>query len=171
MLFSKLRENSIISLFLLLPSLNFCQAAKRFSTETICSKILLSRPPPDGNFVAPIIFHIQLLYKEIYQVGSRLPKRDKLGLHANIEEICLRILDLSIRASLDLSSTKHNIVRELRIYIESLKYLIRTEFELKIIKENQYLSLQEKLQGISKEAAGWERYSDKHKSSPQRELL
>ena len=104
-------------------------------------------------------------------MGARLPKRDKLGLHAVLEKICLKILVLSISASLETQDNKLLKLRRLRIHIETLKHLIRTEVELKIIKENQYLLLQEKLQEISKEAVGWEKYSLKHKSSPQREFL
>ena len=112
--------------------------------------------------MAPIIFHIESLYKEIYFIGSRIPKRDKLGIHATIEEICVETLALSIRASLEKKIEKQETIRRLRINAEILKRLIRAEFELKIIKENQYLSLQEKLQEISKEAVGWEGYANKN---------
>src|SRR3989344_8497851 len=77
MLSSRLRANSITSGFLVLPFLNSRQAENKFSTETICSKILPSKPPPNEIFVAPIIFHIQSLYREIYIIGTKIPKRDK----------------------------------------------------------------------------------------------
>ncbi|MEK7176108.1 MAG: four helix bundle protein [Patescibacteria group bacterium] len=98
-----------------------------------------------------------------------MSKRDKLGLHSVIEKTCLNSLTLSIQASLQNQSNKQEAIRNLRIETEALKHLIRAEFELNIIKEKQYLFLQEKLQEISKEAVGWEKYV--HKSSPQRELL
>lgn len=112
--------------------------------------------------MAPIIFHIQSLYKEIYSIGTRLPKRDKLGLHAEIEKICLKILKLSIQASLEVRLAKEQVIRKLRIEIEALKHLIRVESELKVVKEKEYLSIQEKLQEISKESVGWERYINKN---------
>ena len=90
-----------------------------------------------------------------------MPKRDKLGLQAVVEKTCVQMLGLSIRASLKTGIEKRETIRELRISTETLKYLIRAESELKIIKENQYLSLQEKLQEISKEATGWEIYVNK----------
>ena len=119
--------------------------------------------------MAPIVFHIQTLYREIYQIGTKIPKRDKLGLHAKVEDSCIEMLNLGIKASLETKVEKQEAIRKIRINAETLKYLIRTEFELKIIKEMQYLTLQEKLQEISKEAVGWERYTNK--SSPQGELL
>ena len=162
MLSSKLRVNSITSGFLVLPLLNSRQAENKFSTETICSKILPSKPPPNETFVAPIIFHIQSLYKEIYLIGTRIPKRDKLGLHAKAECVCIEMLILSIRASLESDSYKKDTIKKLRINIETLKHLVRTELEINIIKETQYLNLQEKLQEISKEAVGWEKYANKN---------
>lgn len=127
------------------------------------------KAPPSGIFTASIVFHVQSLYKEIYQIGSRLPKRDKLGLHALIEKACVETLALSIEASLENKPSKAETIRKLRINIETLKHLVRAESELKIIQEKQYLFLEEKLQEISKEAVGWERYANK--SSLQRELL
>src|SRR3989344_8685614 len=106
------------------------------------------KAPPNGNFVAPIIFHIQSLYKEIYSIGTRIPKRDKLGLHRNVENVCIQMLTLSIKASLENQTHKEEVIRELRIHIETLKHLVRTEFEVNIIKEMHYLSIQEKLQEI-----------------------
>ena len=94
-------------------------------------------------------------------MGNRIPKRDKLGLHGNVEKICINILALSIRASLENKLVKQETIRELRIDIETIKYLIRIESELNIIQEKHYLSLEEKLQEISKEATGWEKYTNK----------
>ena len=94
-----------------------------------------------------------------------MPKRDKLGLHAVVEKTCVQILGLSIRASLETGIEKRETIKELRISIETLKHLARAESELKIIKENQYLFLQEKLQEISKEAVGWEKYANKTQHS------
>jgi len=78
------------------------------------------------------------------------------------------MLILSIRASLESDSYKKDTIKKLRINMETLKHLVRTELEINIIKETQYLNLQEKLQEISKEAVGWERYANKN--SPQGEL-
>ncbi|MFH1473231.1 MAG: four helix bundle protein [bacterium] len=102
------------------------------------------------------------MYREIYSLSNKIPKRDKLGLHGIIEQTCIRMLSLSIESSLTKKADKWEIIRKIRIYVETLKYLIRTEFELNIIKREQYLSLEEKLQEISKEAVGWERYANKN---------
>ena len=131
-------------------------------------KILPLKPPPLDSRPS-IVFHVQSLYKEIYQIGNGIPKRDKLGLHGMIEKACIEMLSLSIKASLESKTIKRETIRGVRIVAETLKHLIRAEHELKIIRQRQYILLEEKLQEISKESLGWERYVSK--SSPQGELL
>jgi len=169
MLFSTRSAKTRTSGFLFLPLRNSFQAANRFSEEQIVWKILSEKPPPNGNFVAPIVDHIRVLYKELYALGNRIPKRDKLGLHQHIEKLCIELLYLGIEASLSTKQEKLSLVRKMRIQTETLKYLVRVSSENKIIKENQYILLEEQLAEISKEALGWERYVSK--SSPQGELL
>ena len=94
-------------------------------------------------------------------IGNRLSKRDKLGLHRDIEKICIESLSSSIEASLENKESKNQTLRNLRIRVEILKHLIRAELELNLIKEREYLFLEEKLQEISKEAVGWEKYINK----------
>ena len=119
--------------------------------------------------MASIVSHIRSLYKNIYLIGNNLSKRDKLGLHTVIEKICIETLSLSIKASIENRAEKWETIRKLRIDIEILKNLVRTEFELKTIQEKQYLRIEEALQEISKEALGWEKYANKN--SPPGESL
>lgn len=114
--------------------------------------------------MAPIVHHIHIVYKEIYQLGRKIPKRDKLGLHRTIEELCLSTLTASIRASLSSKQDKSPVIREIRIAVETLKYLIRVSCELRVIEEKHYVSVEGKLQEISKMAVGWERYITKQPS-------
>ena len=84
-----------------------------------------------------------------------MPKRDKLGIHKIIEEKCLLILSNSIDSALRSKSEKLEILCALRRDIETLKHLIRLEYELKIIKEKTYIYIAEILQNISMMATGW----------------
>jgi hypothetical protein len=110
------------------------------------------------------------LYKELYIIGSKLSKRDKLGLHSRIERICGDILAQSIKASLASKVEKGLVIQEMRINIETLKYLIRISFELGIIIEKKYIALEESLQEISKMATGWEKYATNNPGSTPRLL-
>lgn len=119
----------------------------------------IKTPPPNGILVAPIIVHVQKLYQELYIIAEQIPKRDKLGLHAEIEKTCIKTLSLCIQASLASKGDKFSLIRDIRVLIETMKYLIRVSHELLIINQKKYISLESKLQEISKMANGWERYA------------
>ncbi len=84
-----------------------------------------------------------------------MPKRDKLGIHKNIEDKCIEILSISIDSALSPKSYKAESLAKLRREIETLKHLIRMEYELNIIKEKTYIYLAQNLQNISMMATGW----------------
>lgn len=84
-----------------------------------------------------------------------MPKRDKLGIHKTIEEKCLIILSSAIESALSSRNSKAELLGKLRKEIETLKHLIRMEYELNIIKEKTYISLAHILQDISMMATGW----------------
>jgi hypothetical protein len=84
-----------------------------------------------------------------------MPKRDKFGIHKIVEERCILILSNSIDSALSSKNSKIELLGKLRRDIETLKHLIRLEYELNIIKEKTYLSLAHILQDISMMATGW----------------
>ncbi|MBI2476007.1 MAG: four helix bundle protein [Candidatus Taylorbacteria bacterium] len=95
------------------------------------------------------------MYKEIYRIGNKITKRDKLGLHAKVESVILEILSLAIAAAFTPREKKKSILESARLKTEIAKQLIRTEQELHIIAEASYLALEEGLQEISKMLNGW----------------
>lgn len=103
----------------------------------------------------PIILKIRLLHKDIYTVGEKLNKRDKLGIHKEIDNLCIQCLALAIEAKFCPPQTKNIPLETLRIKISVLKNLIRTESELNIINEKIYLRLAEQAVEISKMTSGW----------------
>ena len=98
------------------------------------------------------------LYAYVYLIGNKLPKRDKLGLHSYVEKEFLQTFSFLINASIETKSEKLISLKKARLQIETLKQLIRTEYELKIIPENTYLQIELKLQEISKMTTGWLKY-------------
>lgn len=62
---------------------------------------------------------------------------------------------MSIESAFRPKLEKLQYLKEVRLKTEVLKHLIRTEYELKIIPEKQYLLLAENLQNISMMANGW----------------
>lgn len=108
-----------------------------------------------------MIHKIRLLHKDIYIIGHTLSKRDKLGIHATVEHFCVGIMALAVKAAFQSKQTKLGTLESLRVNIEVLKYLIRTEQELGVIKEKSYLRLAEQAVQISKMTSGWIAYTQK----------
>lgn len=91
-------------------------------------------------------------------MGHKLAKRDKLGIHREIETYTLSLLTLLIEASFQAKTLKGSTLRKARLRVEVLKHLIRTEYELKILSEKNYLFAASFLQEISKMVNGWIKY-------------
>ena len=102
-----------------------------------------------------------MLHKDIYSRGQKLPKRDKLGIHAVVEALCIEILALAVNGAFQSKQIKLGTLELLRVKVEVLKHLIRTEYELGVIQEQTYLWLAEQLVVISKETNGWIGYTQK----------
>jgi 23S rRNA-intervening sequence protein len=105
-----------------------------------------------------LVHHIDELYKIIYGLAGKIPKRDRFGIHAKIENLCLGILELAIKAAFELKEHKILTLRSARTQIEILKRFIRIEHDLEIINEKMYIDLERRLQEISKMANGWIKY-------------
>lgn len=113
-----------------------------------------------NNFDIPVVHKVRKLYADIYVIGNKLPKRDKLGINNHIEKEVLSILSLLINASFEQKVEKIIILKKTRIQVETLKQLIRTEYEIKVIPDKYYLKLEENLQEISKMTNGWLKYTE-----------
>jgi hypothetical protein len=98
------------------------------------------------------------VYATLYQTGNKLTKRDKLGIHAEIESMALLTLRELISASLCSKIQKQAKLEHARTSLEVLKHLVRTEHELKIIDQKTYLRIESLLIETSKMANGWLRY-------------
>jgi hypothetical protein len=83
---------------------------------------------------------------------------DRFGIWQKIDRIALECLSLSLEASLSVKENKREIIKRLRLHIETIKHLCRLSKDLNIIELKKYISLQEKLETISKMASGWEKY-------------
>ena len=123
-------------------------------------------PPPSSSSSSSektpsVILKIRLLHKELYTIGQKLPKRDKLGIHATVENFSVEILALAVEGAFKPKPLKLPLLDRLRVRIEVIKHLIRTEYELKIIEEKTYLRLSEQAIEISKMTNGWIAYTQK----------
>ena len=109
-------------------------------------------------------FNSQDYCSKIYQIGSKIPKRDKLGIYSRIENLCVEIFTLAIEAALTRKIEKIPIIKTLHIKVEVLKHLVRICAELRVVEEKTYINLQIDLQEISKMATKWLKYQTEKES-------
>lgn len=119
---------------------------------------ILTYYPPGGNDDLSIVHGIKQIYASVYRIGNKISKRDKLGIHAHIERIALETMSDIIRASLMPKHQKQEILESVRVSLEVLKHLIRTEHESGVIPEKSYMELAALLVETSKMTNGWIRY-------------
>jgi hypothetical protein len=82
---------------------------------------------------------------------------NRFGIWQKIDRVALECLSLGLEASLSSKESKREIIKRLRVHIEIIKHVCRLSENLKIIELRKYISLQEKLEAISKMASGWEK--------------
>jgi hypothetical protein len=95
------------------------------------------------------------LYKKIYLFSQKVDKRSTFGIFAKIENACLDAIILLIEARFEIKIYKIKPLKSARTKIETLKRLIRISWELKIIEDKKYISLESDLIEISKEVNNW----------------
>lgn len=99
------------------------------------------------------------LYVTLYRLSAKIGKRDRFGIYLKVEMVCLEVFTLSIETAFASSGAKVRPLETIRIKTEILKHLIRICCELSIITDMQYITIQERLQEISKMATGWLKYA------------
>lgn len=87
-----------------------------------------------------------------------MPKPDRFGIYQKIENVCLGIIDLIIKAAFENRNNKLSHLKTARIDTELLKRLTRISNQLNIVNTETYIDLESDLQEISKMANGWIKY-------------
>jgi hypothetical protein len=98
---------------------------------------------------------MSLVYREIYQVGKKIPKADKLGIHTTLQNKVLLAFEYIVSAAFADVASKKVYLEKSRTLVEISKHLVRTEHELAIISENTYIRIAKLLVDASKMNANW----------------
>jgi len=99
----------------------------------------------------------------VYQSRLQIEKKNRYGIHADIEQRVLLLLEKSIEASLLTGQQKQVCISNIRIVVETIKHLVRMEHNMHIIPQKKYIAIQSLLVELSKMSLGWERYAQKHR--------
>jgi hypothetical protein len=120
--------------------------------------LTISSFSPPVNTDTSIVHNAKKVYATIYQIGIKLPKHHKLGIHSTIEQAVLGAMTTIISASFSPKTKKFELLEKVRVALEITKHLVRTEYELKIITQRQYIQVEAMLVEISKMTNGWIKY-------------
>lgn len=118
-----------------------------------------SNPPNEIN--TSLIHKVNGLYVLIYSTEKQIPKRDRFGIFLKIENVCLELFENTIAATFQQKYLKEGFLKNARTKIEVLKHLIRTSYELRIIRDEKYFQISSEIIEISKMINGWIKYLEK----------
>jgi hypothetical protein len=118
----------------------------------------MSTPPSKPASQVPIINRIRILHRDLYLIGLKFGKREKLGIHSTVEKYCIEILSLAIESAFQINTEKVKPLERLRINLGIIQNLVRTENELEILNEKEYIRISAQLVEISKSTNNWLNY-------------
>lgn len=95
------------------------------------------------------------LIKEIYPIINNFPKSHRQVLGKYIEEICIQVLLLIIKANKSRDIQRLRLQENISNQLDSLRILIRLSKDLKFMSIGQYTVMAEQLNEISKMIYCW----------------
>ena len=91
----------------------------------------------------------------IYPVINRIPKSHRMVLGKHLEDSCLLVLLLVIKANKTREENRKILQMEISDKLDSIRILVRLAKDLKFLSINQYTLLSEKLNEIGKMTYCW----------------
>lgn len=95
------------------------------------------------------------LVLRIYPIVNRIPKGHRLVLGRQIEEQCIQLLLLVVRANKTRGEERVNLQQQISDDLDCLRILIRLTKDLKFMSIKQYAFVAEKSNEIAKMLNGW----------------
>jgi len=107
------------------------------------------------NFRLSLIQKAYNLYLHLYPILKNLPKRNRYTLGEKIECTLLDIVESVSLASIQIKTLREPIVHKASCKIEVLKLLVRLSYDLNLINDHQYISLEDQVNEIGRMVGGW----------------
>jgi len=107
----------------------------------------------------PVAVKLFAVYELTHKLIFTFPKHEKYSLGEKIENSILETLELLILANQSSKYEKEKILLRANSKIELLKILFRIALNCQIMKSQEYLLLENKLQEIGRMTQGWIKYS------------
>lgn len=103
----------------------------------------------------PILKKTIDLYKEFYGYLKTFPRKDQYVLGKHCEDGILIFMELILYAAGLKKTKKLKILEEASSKLDTLKVLFRIAWEMQMLDNKKYLSLEGKLQEIGRMIGGW----------------
>lgn len=94
-------------------------------------------------------------YKTWYGYKDNIPKKSRYTLGDKIDGRFLQILELLQVASYQAVTEKIPTLEQALSRLDTLKFLLKISWELRVLDDNKYALLSEGLQEVGKQLGGW----------------
>ena len=112
-------------------------------------------PPPNRNSDNILIHKLYELYKVVYQIVGKFPKKDRYSIGLKIENALLEIIELSILAYTKEGAGKLLIINKIDVKLRLLRLFVRIASDVKSIDMDKYIDTERRILEIGKIIGGW----------------
>lgn len=95
------------------------------------------------------------MYKRWLPIQRNLPKGERFGLGAKIDQLFITLLEKLHRASFSNPDAKLPMLGEALLTVDSLRFFIQLSWELKLIPTKQFSDIGQDIESIGKMIGGW----------------
>jgi four helix bundle protein len=94
-------------------------------------------------------------YKQLYINLRQIPKRDRFTWGEKCDEMAICLIKSIAESEFSQPQQKRLLLKDASRTVDLLKIYIRLGFELRILDQKKYISIQNELQEIGKMLGGW----------------
>lgn len=94
------------------------------------------------------------LTKHLFELARSFKREDKATLSKRIEDTCLDLMELVVRANSD-KQKRYDTLGEFLVKYEMLKCLVRLSVDLRDVSVAQQAHIARLMEGIGRQATGW----------------
>lgn len=105
--------------------------------------------------ILPVIEHTLTVYKTWYGYRDDMPKKSRYTLGDKIDSRFIQVLELLYTASYQSPLEKLPTIQRALSGIDTLKFLLRVAWELRVFDDKKYTALSAGLNEIGRQVGGW----------------
>ncbi len=114
----------------------------------------VTHPPQE-----PIIIQkLKSAFSDWINIAPHIPKIARYGLGSKIESSFVSLLDISHQAVFTKIGRKGTLIEQAIIRLDTLSFFLHIAYENKLIPQNKYLILAEKLSDVGRNLGGWKKF-------------